>query len=89
MVCLHPSQRNGWRVTFLVRQRLGLRYGQEAGHPAPCRSRTVRDRLPSYGSSVQVALVMGTMRHVVTRQVKQGQVHQPVVGAIAVPVMHF
>ena len=61
MVFLHRCREDGWRVTFLMRQRLGLRHGQEAGRPAPCRSRTVRDRLPSYGSSVQVALVIGTM----------------------------
>ena len=36
-------------------------HGQEAGRPAPCRSRTVREMLTSYGSSVQVALVIGTM----------------------------
>ena len=40
---------------------LGLRHGQEAGRPASCRSRTVREMLTSYGSSVQVALVIGTM----------------------------
>ncbi len=57
--------------------------------PPPAVSEPYVILFESYGSSVQVALVMGTMHHVVTRQVNQGQVHQPVVGAMAVPVMHL
>ena len=77
------EERDDGNLARAVRERQG------AGRPAPCRARTVRDRLPSYGSSVRVALVMGTMHHVVTMQVNQRQVHQTVVGTMAIPVMHL